>query len=294
MKILLAILTTNGLSYLRRAINSAKKQKPGGVEYHIIVVANTLDDWYAQGVLALSAELGVEFIRTTCDGTHPTGVQSAYDLFLERKSYNFITQLDGDDWLYPTWALSVKDHLRRAPGLDAVWLVPIDQINGAESGVSWTTPKGSIASVWGTSVSMPWYMDPGAGPGRDPMWGHVTPTTPAMPRLVSRKAAEICSWIPAPRIYGDYQLLMRHLAAHIRGDLQCWVSMASDWMIIDRGNLSSVQHNEEYEINAYKMRKLARADVHPDRSWIGEFPIMYPSMQLTAMEKREWIDATEA
>ena len=290
--VLLAILTTSGLGYLRRAIFSAQKQEPGGVDYDVVVVVNTLNEEYAAAAKAVCAELGVECVRTPSDGTCATGKQSVYDLFL-RRDHDYVTQLDGDDWLYPTWSLSVREHLRRAPGLDAVWLVPIDQINGVDGGVSWTTPQGALASVWGTSLWMPWPNAPFAGPGRDPMWDQVTPTTPAMQRLASRRAAALKLRHEA-KGYDDYQLLMRNIAAHIRGDLQCWVSMASDWMIVDRGNPQSVQKSVDFERDAYLLRRHAREDVHPDRSWIGEFPIMYPPMQLTTAQKREWIDATAA
>ena len=296
MKILLAILTTSGLPYLRRAIHSALNQHPGGVEFETIVVINTKDDAYALEAARLCEEMGVRHIRTDCDGTHPTGVQSVHQLFLDRyDDCGYVTQLDGDDWLYPTWSLSVQEHLLLAPNLDAVWLVPIDQINGSDQGFSWITPAGATAGVWGTQLWGPWRETPQPmGPGRDPMWDQPTPVVPAMPRLISRRAAQLCLWIPAPPIYGDYLLLMRHLAAHIRGDLQCWVSMASDWMIVDRGNTDSVQHRHDFGETAARMKKLALAEIDPARSWIGELPVLYPVMQLTAEQKQSWINETGA
>ena len=295
MKILLAILTTSGLPYLRRAIHSAQNQHPGGVNYETIVVVNTQDDGYALEAARLCGELGVQHVRTECDGTHPTGVQSVHDLFLAGYTRcGYVTQLDGDDWLYPTWSLSVREHLRLAPDLDAVWLVPIDQIHGSDKGVSWVTPAGAVAGVWGTSLWGPWReTEQPMGPGRDPMWDQPTPVVPAMPRLISRRAARLCPWTPAPPIYGDYLMLMRQLAAHIRGDLRCWVSMASDWMIVDRGNPDSVQRSHDFHETAARMKELALTEIDPERSWIGELPVMYPAMQLTVAEKRPWINSTE-
>lgn len=280
--VLLAILTHHDLPRLERAVQSARRQQSAPVDVDIVVVINTRDVRHAYLAVEACAAWNVHSVITESNGLPGRGKNSCFDVFLY-SDHDYLCQLDGDDWLYPTWALSVADHIRRASALDVVALVPIDCV-GDSAGYTWPLPDGASGSVWTTSLAYPW---PERGPGVGGFWNE-HPICPAMVRLVSRRAAQRLRFNENLAVNEDYLLLLQCLSAHIAGDLQTWISMASDWMVIDRLTPGSVQDEHLQDIEL--LRTLARQIVEPDRSSVAELPILYPPLLLDGAQKQRWID----
>lgn len=280
--VLLVVLTHHDLRRLERAILSALRQRPASIDVRVLVVVNTQDAAYATAATELCRKLDVAAIVTDSNGLPGRGKNACLDAFLASPC-NYLCQLDGDDWLYPTWAQSVADHLHRAPALGVVGLLPVDCV-GRSVGYTWTLADGNSASVWTTSTIYPWQT---AGPGMDNLWTE-WPICPAMVRLISRPVAERWRFDEELAVNEDYLMLLRYLAAHIAGDIEAWISMSSDWMVIDLLTPDSVTDVHFHDHDGF--RALARQAIDPARSSVAELPVIYPPMLQTGEDKRSWID----
>ena len=278
----LAILVNRDMSRLERAVGSFHEQHPHGLHVDPLVVVNTHDPIFRQAAIGLCRRERLPWIATESDGMSGCGKNTCLRWFRGGDT-DYLCQLDGDDFLYPTWGQAVEDALRRAPALDVLSLIPIDCIGSGE-GAALTLPDGADAGVWGTSTSPAF---DGGGPGEDPSLWSDSPVTPAMIRLVSQRAAR-AAWYDAGPVYSDYLVLLRYLAAHQRGDLQAWLSMSSDWMVVDRLAPGSCQ--KTYTPDHVLLHAIAEGIVPRERSWVRELPVMYPHMIQSVEEKHAWIE----
>ena len=282
--VLLAILTHHDLPRLERALRTARAQRPADVTVETLVMVNTLDAAYASRAVDLSRAWGVRCVVSESNGRPGRGKNACLDALLA-SDCDYLCQLDGDDWLYPTWALSAAEHLRRAPALDVVELFPVDCV-GSTAGYHWWLPDGAPASVWTSSAVYPW--GSGGGPGMDGRLWTEHPTCPARTVMVSRKAAERRRFNEDLAVNEDYLLILEYLSDHIAGDLQVWLTMGSNWMVNDWRTPGSVTDVHAHDVDAF--HALALGVVRPERSSIEELPILYPALLLTVEEKRRWID----
>jgi len=280
--VLLTILTHHDLPRLERGIRSALRQQRASIDVQLLVVVNTLDDAHAAAAVGLCRKLDVAYIVTDSNGRPGRGKNACLDALLSSRC-DYLCQLDGDDWLYPAWARSAADHLRRAPALDVVGLFPTDCV-GRTAGYCWQLADGMPASVWATSMVYPWEK---AGPGADDLWTEY-PICPAQIRLVSRKVAERGRFHEELAVNEDYLLLLACLKAHIAGEIEFWISMSSDWLVVDMLTPDSVTDTHFHDHDHF--RRLARRVIDPARSSVRELPIIYPPMLQSSEDKRKWID----
>lgn len=289
MRILLAILTHHDLPRLRRALASASLQRRArGVDVEVVVVVNSLDREYERLTMRACADLSFRVVATESNGRPGRGKNACLDLFLEG-GCDYLCQLDGDDWLYPTWAESVAEHLRRLPQVDALGIVPIDCL-GSSKGFTFEVGPDVVAGVWGTSTAYPF---DAAGPGRAPLWEEPGTTANAdMIRLLSRAGAARWRFDEELPIGEDTLLSLALLSSHQRGELSYWLTMASDWMIVDRTTPGSVQRTYSHKEALEPLRGKAAQLVDPARSSSAELPILYPPLLLSADDKRSWIERT--
>lgn len=289
MRILLAVLTHHDLPRLRRAVASVMLQRRArSVEVDAVVVVNSLDQDYERLAVRTAAEFGVRAVGTDSNGRPGRGKNACLDLFL-RSGCDYLCQLDGDDWLYPTWAESLAEHLRRLPQVDALGIVPIDCVGSAE-GLTFEVAPGVAAGVWTTSSAHPFES---AGPGVAPLWDEPgTTANPDMIRLLSRAAAVRWRFDEELAIGEDTLMSLALLSSHQRGELNYWLTMASDWMIVDRTTPGSVQRSYSHAEALDPLRSKALQVIVPERSSAAELPILYPPLLLSAGEKRDWIERT--
>ncbi len=287
MRVLLAVLTHHDLPRLRRALGSVMQQRRSrGVEVEAVVVVNSLDRDYERLAVRTAAELGFRAAATESNGRPGRGKNACLDLFLQSGA-DYLCQLDGDDWLYPTWAESVAEHLRRLPHVDALGIVPIDCVGSAE-GFTFEVEPGVVAGVWTTSSAYPFEA---AGPGVAPLWEEPgTTANPDMIRLLSRAAAARWRFDEELTIGEDTLMSLALLSSHQRGELSYWLTMASDWMIVDRTTPGSVQRSYSHAEALEPLRSKALQVIVPERSSAAELPILYSPLMLSADEKRDWIE----
>ena len=285
--ILLTILTHHDLPRLERAIKSSKQQYRSQIQVETLVVVNTLKKDYEDKALDACARLEVDAIVTESDGKPGRGKNACLDAFLKSNA-QYLCQLDGDDFLYPTWGISISEHLRRIPGLDVLGICPVDCI-GSSEGYTWTLPDGvTSAGVWGTSKVAPFGSL--VGPRRSALWDVALPSSPDMVRLLSRKGAKNNQYQTRLSVGEDHLMSLVLLAKYIQGDLNYWLTMASDMMVIDRTTPNSVQQQYPQGPEVELLRELALEVVQPDRSAHTELPVLYPELLMSPEEKKEFIN----
>ena len=126
-KILLCLLSHHRIDKLKRLVNSVKQiEEDPLIELEPIIVINTLNDSYYQEVLNEGFSFSV--VRTESNGKPGTGKNSCRELFLGSDA-DFLSQVDGDDWLYPTWSKSMSQHLFQYPNIDVLGLIPVDLVD---------------------------------------------------------------------------------------------------------------------------------------------------------------------
>jgi cellulose synthase/poly-beta-1,6-N-acetylglucosamine synthase-like glycosyltransferase len=130
MKLFLALLTNHKLDKLKRLVRTVELQYPEeSIELKPVIVVNTLNDEYYQEVL--DANLPFEVVRTESNGKPGKGKNSCMDLFLQ-SDCDFMTQVDGDDFLYPTFLRSIANHVNHYPDIDVLGRIPLDYLSARE------------------------------------------------------------------------------------------------------------------------------------------------------------------
>ena len=286
MKIMLCILTSSCTKRLARLVKNLEEIHPvKDVTLAPLVVVNCLKDSYFQEVLQLG--LPVPVVRTESNGKPGKGKNSCLDLFLS-SDCDFISQIDGDDILYPTYLQSLVDHIKRVPNIDVLGTIPVDLLdyNPNIKGHKISLGKELYAGVWGVSL-VPAHQS-NAGPGEAQMFSENLPNSVDFIILQSRKSAEIKMdediAVGEDHLY-SYQLL----AKHQKGELRYYHSMSSDLFLVDRTTEASVQKTfpQIYSVDELKQKTLNY--VAKERSSLLELPIIYKELLLDQYCKEKWI-----
>lgn len=290
LRVLLAVLTHHDLPRLQRALRSARSQLPApGLVVEPLVVVNSQSREFERNAVRLAGRFRMPVEVTKSIGTAAGGKNACLDLFL-KSDCDYLCQVDGDDWLYPTCAQSIAEHLRRLPAVDAIGLVPIDCLGTRPEGYSWQLTPGVFGAVWGTSTAHP---GGGCGPGTGALWqGEGTTACTEMLRLLSRGAAARWRFREELLVSEDTAMSLCLLKSHQRGELSFWRSMASDWMIVDRTTPGSVQTIYRHKEDIPRLRTAVDAVVERHRSSTAELPMLYPPLLLDTVDKRSWIERT--
>jgi len=286
MKIMLCILTSSCTTRLARLVNNLKEIRPvKGVTLSPVIVVNCLKDSYFQEVLKLEIPLPV--VRTESNGKPGKGKNSCLDLFLS-SDCDFISQIDGDDILYPTYLESLADHIKRVPNIDVLGTIPIDVLDRDPNikGHLISLNKGFYAGVWGISL-VPAHNGT-AGPGEAKMFSEDLPNSVDFIILQSKKSALIKMdeniAVGEDHLY-SYQLL----AEHQKGNLSYYHTMSSDLFLVDKTTEVSVQKTfpQIYSVDELKEKTLKY--VKRERSSLLELPIIYKDLLLDQYSKEKWI-----
>ena len=101
MYILITILTSFNEYILYETYNTVKNQKNNNYKYDIIIIVNSSDKNYYSDVKKKFKDIDVEIIETISNGKPGMGHNSCINLFKNRKIYDYLIPIDGDDYLYP-------------------------------------------------------------------------------------------------------------------------------------------------------------------------------------------------
>jgi len=285
MKLLLALLTNHDLPKLNRLIRCVENFWPTKeLEINTIIVVNTLNPEYEKEVL--EAHLPYPVYITKSNGFPGKGKNACAEIFLE-SDCDYLCQFDGDDLLYPSYAQSMENHLKRFPSMDVLGVIPTD----AAKSTPWTAGHefmlGDLyATVWGISLVRP--NNRLAGPRRGYWVDEYLPMSDNYIMLQSKKSAVYKQDEEEP-VGEDALYCLELLRRHQEGELQYFLTMSSDLYFVDRSTDNSIQKQYRQADTIDRWKKKAFSTVHPDRSSFDELPFIYIDLLMNHEEKEAWL-----
>lgn len=114
---LVTILTTNNLEMTKLSYESVINQKECMLKYNVIIVVNSKNDKYVEDVKEEFKDSNVEIISTSSNGKPGKGHNSVINLFFDRKEYDYLIPIDGDDFLYPYALNRINIYLEYFPDI---------------------------------------------------------------------------------------------------------------------------------------------------------------------------------
>ena len=101
MKFLITLLTSYNEFILYHSYKSIINQIQHKIDYTVIIVVNSLNKSYYNDVCRKFKNIIVEIIQTQSNGKPGMGHNSVLDIFKNKKDYDYLIPIDGDDFLYP-------------------------------------------------------------------------------------------------------------------------------------------------------------------------------------------------
>jgi hypothetical protein len=288
MKHIVTLLTTSDLEGLQRLVYIVQNEiiPSEDICTEFVIVVNTLDDEYYERVLAQNFPLKV--VRTESNGTAARGKNTCQQLMLD-EGFDYLTQFDADDILYPTFLLSLAEHIKRMPCIDVLGIIPCDTLTDwhQTQGHAFRASDKLYGSVWGISITH--LADDIRGVRKHPYLWESEGTCPSQDYLIlqSRKACQIMmdeTMIQAE----DHLHSFKYLGQHQKGELFYAQTMSSDMYLIDRSFPGSVQKTTEFDYVSRLKEEVPRY-VPVWRSSFGELPCNYIDLKMSHHEKEDWV-----
>lgn len=286
MKLMTTLLTSNDVSKLERLVRSVQGViRIAPVEWEVVIVVNSIHEGYYEEVLKIDQPFRV--VNTESNGKPGRGKNACLDVFLE-SDCDYVSQIDGDDFLYPSYLQSLYNHVKHYSCIDVLGVIPCDSICDWElkSGHHWWVNEKYHASVWGTSMCSP---NNTLGPGVSHLFTDDRPVSVDFIMLQSRKSAQ---YRMNENIGNgeDHAYTYKLLSEHQKGNLCYFLSMSSDMYCIDRTTEGSAQKVHSYDEYLGPLREEALRHVEKWRSSPYELPVIYKDLLMTHHQKQMWLN----
>lgn len=280
------LLTSNDIPKLARLVKSVNNViKISPIEWEVVIVVNSIHEGYYENVCSLNLPFRV--VNTESNGKPGRGKNACLDVFLE-SDCDFVSQIDGDDFLYPSYLQSLWNHYRHYPCIDVLGVVPCDCLCNfpLEEGHNWWVNDNYHASVWGTSMCA---LNDKVGPQESHLFIDKRPVSIDFIMLQSRKSAKI----KMNEDIGngeDHAYTYKLLAEHQKGNICYFLSMSSDMYCIDRTTEGSAQKVHPYHEYLQPLKDEALKHVAQWRSSPYELPVIYKELLMNHRQKQTWIN----
>ena len=100
-KFLITILSSSNEKLLKLVYNTIVNQNNHNLFYTIVIVINSINPLYYSNVCKEFENINVEIIQTQSNGKPGMGHNSVFKIFYSKKIYDYLINIDGDDFLYP-------------------------------------------------------------------------------------------------------------------------------------------------------------------------------------------------
>ena len=100
-KFLITILSSSNSQLLKLSYDTIISQLNNPFDFQIVIIINSINSNYYNEVIKLFENIDVEIIETKSNGKPGIGHNSCINLFKNRKQYDYLIHIDGDDFLYP-------------------------------------------------------------------------------------------------------------------------------------------------------------------------------------------------
>jgi hypothetical protein len=293
LKILVTVLVSSDLPRAIRCIKSCEHQTGHNLDYETYVVINTLNKEFEHDMVEYCNWVGKNYVITESDGTPSTGKNSVFEFFGKRTDFTHLVQIDGDDFLYPTFLRHIERHFTKYPNTDVIGILPCDSIYQNEGPEFHKLNNGLFAGLWGTNYSS-WYnwipFD------TDTMFIDSNRGNLSRLMLFSRKIPNKFFYDKEQILGEDYKIHFDLLFAHQRDEIIYWFTSASDTWVRDTTSMGiqkqvssdivDGQHIiKKNEILHERLKNYVEKTNGVFRSGSGEIPIDFAPLYMGVEEK---------
>lgn len=297
MKLLICPLVSWDLKRSVRCIQSCQDQWTSKLEHEIAVVINTKDSKFLTDITNWCGKNRIHYFVSNCDGTASTGKNEVFKYFLSTDCTH-LSQVDGDDVLYPSFLKHIERHLNRSPRTDVLGILPKDYITNLEPvGFPVIVNENVKAGVWGIN-----YYDirDKLGFGEDLIYSNRQFGAYFRYILFSKNVAREYRYDPKQKVGEDHALHFHLLKGHIEDKLLYWISTASDTYLKDDTGHSYQKRMNGNEVDGItyicndsemndKNVELCKTLLEKGRSSPGELPVDYAPLLMGESEKSQFI-----
>lgn len=300
INLMICPLVSSDIPRAIRCIESAFNQKDHSLNYEVHLVINSIDDTFIGQMARYCERNKINYVVTKSDGTPSTGKNSVFEYFMT-KDFTHLSQLDGDDFYYPTFLRQVERHLKKYPNTDAMATCPCDSIFPRTNGNDVQLSSGNFGCLWGTN-----FVDYRSNMifGKDPLVDGISNPNYARLVLFSRRAAESYRYDPEVLVGEDLKIHYDFLWGHQNDEFSYWFTSASDMWVRDGTSFgiqkksSNTVENGEYVIMRrddmfYKVRDHVLSRMLHERTGPGEIPIDFAPLYLNYQEKVDFLNEFE-
>jgi len=283
MKLLITLLTHHNLPSLKRLVKSVENQYPESyIDTEAVIVVNSLSDEYYQSVL--NEKFSFKVVRTDSNGKPGRGKNSCRDLFLKSNA-DFMSQIDGDDLLYPTFVKSIAQHIQHYPNIDVLGCYPSDLVSKEKAG-GYSFRCGPNDEYWGGVWGISLIKKPDHGIGQAHWVDDPHPCSYDRILLQSKLSAVIRMDEDIPN-GEDHLYSIQLLAEHQKRNLRYFITMSSDLYVTDRTFTNTIQFEFPFEPHIEEMKRKMLMHVSPWRSSQEELPVIFNDLLIGQEEKAE-------
>jgi hypothetical protein len=250
VKLLVCPLVSSDFERAVRCIKSCYIQEDYSIEYDVNLVINSLDELFVRKIVDYCDKNNIKYVITKSDGSPSNGKNTVFEHFCNT-DFTHMTQLDGDDFFYPTFVKHVERHLKKYPGTDVLSTIPCDSIYKEHAEGFNKLNIGLYTSIWGDNYQdfryyLPW--------GRDPAVDNISNPNYARLILFSKKVAEKFRYDKEIIVGEDLKIHFDFLLAFQRDEISYWFTTASDMWVRDtcsfgiQKKFSNTKINDDYVI----------------------------------------------
>ena len=289
MHVVICPLVSRDLRKAIRCVNSVRRQLSTETVFPVCVVINSLDEIFVNEMEDWCRRENVEYTVTLSNGTPARGKNKVLQV-ARLLGCDGISLLDGDDLYYPTACQQIERHLRHHPSTDVLIVKPSDQLHNLPASNSVQIGWNVYATLWGThDVTMGYPY----GPGQHALFSdrHAA-TNLGGHAYYSRRAIECMQYDEDQLLGEDLLLEFDLLKRHQQGDLEFWLSFASDVQLLDRTGQTNVQaiNNAEQGERCYqRLVSKVQASLDVGRSSFNELPVEFPPLLFSYAKKVAWL-----
>lgn len=297
VKLLVCPLVSDDLYRAIRCIKSCFLQKDHSINFDICVIINSLDSTFVNDISTYCDSKKINYYITKSDGTASTGKNSVFEYF-NTTDFTHLTQLDGDDFFYPTYLKHIQRHLSKYPNTDALSTIPCDSLVSTYVEGHTDLEDGTHTCLWGSN-----YMDfkNYLSMGRDPIVDNISLPNYARLILYSKKISKNFRYDPEILVGEDLKIHFDFLMSHQNDDISYWFTTASDIWVRDTLSIGIqkkvsnhkigdeyviVQNNEMFE----KVKSYVLGKFNHDRTGPLEIPVDVAPMFFTYDEKIQFLN----
>ena len=283
MKVAICPLVSHDEYRSRRCMLTCVMQEAEDVSFETVVHINSKDASFVDSMSSFCRSERIRTVVTRSDGTPSTGKNGILDL-IGASTYDGVCMVDGDDFLYPSFAAQMSRHLMQFPETDLLSTCAMDSISRDDSfGSPEEAAKfvelapGVRGSLWGSNNWKTAAQFRSNSPGilwdQAPCW----PIAIGAQMYHSRKLAQSKRFDPSLIIGEDVMMEHEVLAEYQNGNMVFFKTFCSDMYVYDRTLDDNIQNSHrELKSACFQAIRSKIGFLPPERCSVDELPSLTP------------------